>query len=148
MLSWRGGVVGSDAIGRGDIMLLQDDDRIVRGASPGTALSQQVMEIDQRGHRHARRADGHSGAGDRIQHPGRHHDDDAGLRLDVNTRAASAAFAVVPPNPTPMERMPAVMDLDLRPDMGRMTPRLPSAARRGSSLVPTAAASAPPPCSP
>jgi hypothetical protein len=138
-------VIGGEAIGRDDIMLLQDDDRIVWGASPGTALSQQVMEIDQRGHRHARRADGHSGAGDRIQHPGRHNDDDAGRHLDVNTLAASAAFAVVPPNSTPMQRMPAVMDLDLCLDMGRMTQRLRSAGSHGCSPGLIAAASAPRP---
>jgi hypothetical protein len=133
MLSWRGAVVGSDGVGRDDIMLLLDDRRIVPGASSGTALDQQVMQVDQRRHRHARRASGHSGTGDRIQHPGRHDQDNARLHLDMNKLAGNALFTVVPPNPTPMERVPAVVDLDLRPDMGRMTPRLPSVENHGSS---------------
>lgn len=146
MLSWRGAGVGSNGVGRDDIMLLLDDDRIVRGASSGTALDQQAMQIDQRRQRRARRANGHAGAGDRIQHPGRHHNDNAGLRLDVDELAAGAPFAVVPPNPAPMERMPAVVDLDLRLDMGRMTQRLPSAAGTGPSPAPTPAVTAPRRC--
>jgi hypothetical protein len=142
MLSWRGAVVGSDGVGRDDIMLLLDDRRIVPGASSGTALDQQVMQVDQRRHRHARRASGHSGTGDRIQHPGRHDQDNARLHLDMNKLAGNALFTVVPPNPTPMERVPAVVDLDLRPDMGRMTPRLPSAESHGSSSARIAAVAA------
>jgi hypothetical protein len=141
MLSWRGAVVGSDGVGRDDIMLLLDDRRIVPGASSGTALDQQVMQVDQRRHRHARRASGHSGTGDRIQHPGRHDQDNARLHLDMNKLAGNALFTVVPPNPTPMERVPAVVDLDLRPDMGRMTPRLPSEERTISSPAPMPGAS-------
>jgi hypothetical protein len=35
--------------------------------------------------------------------------------------AAGPPLAVVPPQPPPVQRMPAVVDDDLRPDMGRMT---------------------------
>ena len=143
MLSWRGAVAGRDGVGRDDIMLLLDDGRIVPGASSGTTLDQQVMQVDQRRHRHAWRARGHSGTGDRIQHPGRHDYDNARLRLDMNKLASNTLFAVVPPNPTPVERVPAVVDLDLRPNMGRMTPRLRWGARRGFSAARTAVASAP-----
>lgn len=146
MLSWRGAVVGSDAVGWDDIMLLLDDGRIVRGASPGTVLDQQVMQADQRRYRHMRKTDGHAGTGGRIQHPGRHYDDDAGRRLDMDKLAANALFTVVPPDATTMQRVPTVMDLDPRPDMGRMTQRLPSAESHGCSPGPTAAASAPRPC--
>jgi len=148
MLSWREAGVGSNGVGRDDIMLLLDDDRIVRGASSGTALDQQVMQIDQRRQRRARRANGHAGAGDRIQHPGRHHNDNAGLRLDVDELAAGAPFAVLQPNPAPIERMPAVVDLDLRLDMGRTTQRLPSGAATGPSPAATPAADAPLPSTP
>jgi hypothetical protein len=123
-------------------MVVLDDGRIVPGASSGTTLDQQVMQVDQRRHGHAWCARGHSGTGDRIQHPGRQHYDNARLRLDMNKLAGNALFAVVPPNPTPVERVPAVVNLDLRPDMGRMTPRLPSAENHGCSSAPIAAACA------
>jgi hypothetical protein len=69
MLSWRGAVDGSAGVGGVLMLLLLDDSRIVPGASSETAFGQQVMQINQRPYRHARRADLHSGAGDRIQHP-------------------------------------------------------------------------------
>ena len=40
----------------------------------------------------------------------------------------SALLAAAQPDPTPKKRMPAIMDLHLLPDMGRMTGRLRSAA--------------------
>lgn len=124
-------------------MLLLDDGRIVRGASPGTALDQQTMQADQRRYRHTRKTDGHPGTGDRIQHPGRHYDNDAGRRLDMDKLAASALFTVLPPDPTTMQRVPTVMDLDLCPDMGRMTQQLPWAGRTICSPEPTVVASGP-----
>src|SRR6266511_4550494 len=57
MLSWRGGVGGSAGTGRFLIMLLLDDVRIVPGASPETAFDQQMMQLNEPRHRHARRAD-------------------------------------------------------------------------------------------
>jgi hypothetical protein len=47
----------------------------------------------------------------------------------VNELAAGAPFKVLAPNAAPIECVPAIMDLDLLPDMGRMTGRLPLAAR-------------------
>ena len=61
---------------------------------------------------------------------------------------ARRAENVVPPNPAPMERMPPVVDLELRLDMGRMIPRLPSGAATGPSPAATQAAGAPLPCTP
>jgi hypothetical protein len=99
--------------------LLRD---ILRGASPETLRGQQMMQIDQRRDRHARGADLHPRASDRVQHPARHHRDDAGRRLDVDNLAASPLLAVVPPQSPTMQRMPAIVDDHLMPDMGRMTP--------------------------
>jgi hypothetical protein len=121
MLSWRGARDGSAGAGRFLILLLLDDVRIVPGASPETALDQQVMQVNQRIHCHARRADRHSGTGDGIQHPGRNHRNHAGCRLEIDKAASDALLATVPPDTTPIKRMPAIMDLDLLPDMGRMT---------------------------
>jgi hypothetical protein len=48
MLSWCGARDGSAGGGRFLILLLLDDVRIVLGASPETALDQQVMQVNQR----------------------------------------------------------------------------------------------------
>ncbi len=125
MLSWRGAAGGSAGVGRLLILLPLDDCRIVPGASSESALDQQAMQLNQRGYRHARRPKPHSSAGDGIEHPCRHHDDYAGCYLDVNDLAAGAPLNILPSNAAPIECVPAIMDFDLLPDMGRMTGRLP-----------------------
>ena len=62
------------------------------------------MQISQRRYRHARRAELHAGAGGGIEHPCRHHDDDAGRHLDVDDIAAGALLAVLTPNAAPIQR--------------------------------------------
>jgi hypothetical protein len=107
-------------------MLLPLGDRlIVPGASSETAFDQQMVKLDQRRYRHPRRADSrHAGAGNGIQHPCRDRRDHARHRLDMNNQASDALLAVVAPNPAPIERMPAVVDLNFLADMGRMSGRL------------------------
>jgi hypothetical protein len=48
MLSWRG--AGDSTAGAGEflMLLLLDDDRIVLGASPETALGQQLVQLSER----------------------------------------------------------------------------------------------------
>jgi hypothetical protein len=99
------------------------------------------------GIRDARRADCHSSAGGGIEHPCRHRDYNARRHLDVNDIATCAPFNTLASNAAPIECMPAIMDLDLLPDMRRMTGRLRSAARPGCSPAPTLAAGAPRRCS-
>jgi len=126
MLSWRGAAGGSAGVGRLLILLPLDDDRIVPGASSETALDQQLMQLNQRQYRDARRPEPHSGAGDGIEHPRRHDDDHTGRYLDVNDLAADPPLDIPASNTTPIECVPAIMDLNLLPDMGRMTGRLPA----------------------
>jgi hypothetical protein len=130
------------------MLLLLDDDGIVPGASSETAFCQQLMQLSQRRYREARLTQLHSGAGGRIQHPCRHHDDHAGRHLDVNDLTASAPLDVLVPNATPIQRMPAIGDFDFLPDMGRMTARLPSAARIISLPGPMPVVGAPQRCTP
>jgi hypothetical protein len=85
----------------------------------------------------------HSSAGSRIQHPCRHHDDGPGRQLDVNNLATGALFDILAPNATTIECVPAILDLDLLPDMGRMTGQLPWEDATGSSPAVIPAASAP-----
>jgi hypothetical protein len=138
-LSWRRAAADECAdVGGLGILLLQDDDRIVRGASPETLRDQQMVQLDQRCLRHVRGPKLHSGAGHRIQNPGRCHDDDARRPLEVNNRPRYPLLAALAPDTTPVERVPAIVGLDLLPDMGRMAGRSPWAA----SAAPTEAASA------
>ena len=81
------------------------------------------MQVDEGGQRHARRADLHLRAGDGIQHPRLHGRYDARRRLDMDQLTRSPALAVVSAYPMSVKRMPAIVDLDFLPDMGRMTPR-------------------------
>jgi hypothetical protein len=104
------------------------------------------MQLNEPRHRHARRADLHSGASHRIQNPRRDHRNHAGCGLDIDKAASNALFAVTAPDRTPIKGMPAIVNLDLLSDMGRMTGRLRSVASHGCSPVPTAAANAPPSC--
>ena len=105
-------------------MLLLDDSRIVQGASSETVLEQQEMQLVQRRYRYARRAKRHGGAGGGIQDPRRGHDDHPGCRLEVNNRPGFALLAPLAPDAATIEGVPAIIDFDLLPDMGRMTERL------------------------
>jgi hypothetical protein len=91
------------------------------------------MQLNQRRYRDARRAEIHSGAGDGIEHPCRHHDDYAGRYLDMNHLAVGALLSILTSNATPIECVPAIMDLNVLPDMGRMTARLRAGARQAPS---------------
>ena len=56
--------------------------------------------------------------------------------------AAGAPLDILAAKAAPIECVPAVMDLNLLPDMGRMTKRLLSGAAHGYSPAPTEAVSA------
>jgi hypothetical protein len=106
------------------ISLLLDDDRVVRRASPISSLAEESMQFDERVHRHPAGADLHACARDRIEHPRRDNRDDAGLRFDLHEPPGDTLLAAAEANATPVEGMPAIMDHDFLPDMGRMTRRL------------------------
>jgi hypothetical protein len=121
MVSWRCIAGGSTGTGRFLIWYLQGDGRIAPEASPKSALGQQMMQLDERRYRHAWRADLHAGARDRIQQPGCNHDDHARRHLEMDKVPRGALLAPDQPDRVPMKRMPAIMDLDVLPDMGRIT---------------------------
>jgi len=105
-----------------------------------------LMQFSQGRDRHPRRPQLHAGTSGGIEHPRRHDQHIAGRHLDIDNLAAGAPLDILTSNPAPIQRMPAVMDLNLLPDMGRMTARLPSAARTGCSPAPMPAAADPPRC--
>jgi hypothetical protein len=103
------------------VMLLLAGVLNTSGASPKTALRQQLMQFGKGGDGCAWSAKVHPCARGRVEHPGRHHDDDARTHLNVDHLARRSLLAVLPPHPTSVQRMPTVEDFDLLPDMGRMT---------------------------
>ena len=131
-LSWRGVVTGRDG-GLGARASATDDPILgllragvaVRKEEPRFACDQQLVHITQRRQRDLRSADFHRGANDRIELPGGHLRDDTGLKLDVREFAGGAMLDHHAARDLTVQRMPAVMDHDVLPDMGRMTARLP-----------------------
>ncbi len=95
---------------------------IRRGASPKTEDVQQIMQVDQGSDGYPRCAEPQPCADGRIEHPTRHDGDDTGRYLDVNDLTVRPPLAVLPPQAAAMQRVPAIMDDHLSPDMGRMTP--------------------------
>ncbi|MDF2974623.1 MAG: hypothetical protein K0R61_5073 [Microvirga sp.] len=81
------------------------------------------MQVNEGGQRHAGKADVHPCADDWIQHPCLYGRDHSRRRFDMDKFTGSAVLTVVPANAAPIQRMPAIMDHDLLPDMGRMTLR-------------------------
>jgi hypothetical protein len=84
-----------------------------------------VVQVDQCDPCSARISDLHAGAGDRIQHPRSYDCNYARSHLNVDNVAVRPTLAILPSDAPPMKRMPAVVDNDFKPDLGRMTPRLP-----------------------
>ncbi|MBK3734262.1 hypothetical protein GAY29_14320 [Azospirillum brasilense] len=121
--------------------LLPNDDRIARRVLPESAVHQLTLKADERFHRDPRCAEFHAGANDRVQHPIGQHRDDAGRRLDESETAGGARLAPLHPDATAMQRVPAVMDVNILPDMGRMDGRWLWAEKRGCSAAPIAAGS-------
>lgn len=79
------------------------------------------MQIGQRRHTNPRCADLHPCADHRIEHPRRNDDYYAGRRLDVGNWTCGTLLSAAQLDLTPVQGVPAVMDLDFLPDMGRMT---------------------------
>src|SRR3954467_8520508 len=95
------------------------------------------MQCDERVHRYPAGADLHARARDRIEHPRCYNRDDAGLRFDLHEPPGDTLLAAAEANAMPVEGMPAIMDHDFLPDMGRMTRRLPSGGGIGRSSART-----------
>lgn len=90
-----------------------------------SSLAQESIKFDERVNRHAAGADLHARARDRIKHPRRDHHDHAGLRFDLHKAAGETLLAATEANALPVKGVPAIIDHDILPDMGRMTGRLP-----------------------
>lgn len=89
-------------------------------ASSKSKLGQLQMQLRERLRRRSRCTEFHVRARRRVEHPCRQ-DDDAGRRLDVNYLAIGSLLAVLAPYAAPVQRVPAVEDVNFRRDMRRMT---------------------------
>src|SRR5437879_11279623 len=99
---------------------------------------------DEGTHRGSRRTNLHARARGGVQTPGRQDDDHAGRDLDMDHRSGGTLLTVLLSKAPPEERVPAIVDLDFLPDMGRMTARLSSEGPTGCLPDHCVPASAPP----
>lgn len=79
------------------------------------------MKLGQGRNRDARWPQPHSNTGHRIQHPRRDGDNDARCHLDMRKGTGLSNFDVMLPQATSVKWMPAVVNDDFPPDMGRMS---------------------------
>ena len=81
-----------------------------------------MMQTRQRRQRYARLAETQLCTGNRIEHPSRNDRHHAERDFDVEDLAIRAPFTGLAPQPAPAERVPAIVNDNLRLDMGRMSP--------------------------
>ena len=79
------------------------------------------MQVRQGIYRNSRRPERHAGADAGIQHPVRQSRYDPRLDLNMNYAASRALLAVMSTCTSTVERMPAIVNFNFSPDMGRMT---------------------------
>jgi hypothetical protein len=90
---------------------------------PESEGPQQPIEVGQGGKVNRRRAKHHRRADAGIKHPAGDNDRNAWFARNDRNLSVGAPFGVKLPNFAAMQRMPAVMDLHILVDMGRMDPR-------------------------
>ena len=90
--------------------------------SPESEGSQQPIEVGQAGDVDDRGAKRHRRANAGIKHPGGDDNRDAWFGLNDGYVSETAPFGVELPDPAAIQRVPAVMDLNILADMGRMEP--------------------------
>lgn len=92
-----------------------------REASPKSLLRQYQVQVCERFHGRSRCTKLHVSARHSVEHPASDHDHDAWCDLDVNDLAVGTLLAVLAPDATSIQRVPAIEDFNFSPDMGRMT---------------------------
>lgn len=78
------------------------------------------MHIPESCRRRTRHPQLHVNTGSCVHHPGRQLHDDPRRTLDKDEAACGVLFAVLQWQTLAMQRMPAIVDLNMLPDMGRM----------------------------
>jgi hypothetical protein len=105
------------------ILLLLDELKIARRASPKSAFQEKYVQISQSGYGNARCTKFHPRADGSIDHPVGQRRDHARSNFNMQHLTITAAAFLVQSQTTPIAWMPAIVDLNLLPDMGRMALR-------------------------
>ena len=84
-------------------------------------LDKELMQFSQGRYRHPWLPQRHSATSSGVEHPCRYDQDVAGSHFDMNNFTDRTPLDILPSNPPPIQRVPAVIDLNFLPDMGRMT---------------------------
>ena len=84
---------------------------------------QQPIKVGQTSDVDRRSAEMHCRANGRIKHPSGEDDRHTRFSLDNDDFSSRSPFGIELPNPATMQRVPAIMDLNILVDMGRMAPR-------------------------
>jgi len=105
------------------MMNLLGERRFSGTRSPESEGPQQPIEVGQPGDVDRRRAKGHRCANCRIKHPGGDDDRYAWFGLNDGNISVGSPFGVQLPDLAAMQRVPAVIDLHILVDRGRMDPR-------------------------
>jgi hypothetical protein len=100
----------------------------IGACSPESESLQQPTQIGQTSHVDGRSVERHRRAYGRIKHPGGKDDRGARFSLDYDDFRSRPPFRVKLPDPAAIQRVPAIMDLNLPADMGRMNAPLLSVA--------------------
>jgi len=83
---------------------------------------QPPIKVSQASSVDPRSAEGHRRANSRIEHPGGNNDRHTRCCLNDDDLSPRAPFGVKLPDLTAMQRVPAILDLYLSVDIGRMAP--------------------------
>jgi hypothetical protein len=102
------------------IALLLNDSSIVWGALVPTGVNQELVQLGERRHIHARHACGHPRADHRVEHPGSHANNNARRSLDLDKPTSRSFLDAANANPATKIGVPTVMNFQLLSDMGRM----------------------------
>jgi len=100
-------------------LLLGDSDFAGR-ASPKTAIDEELAELFEGGDIYAGIPERQFSAGDGVKHPAWHDDHNARRQFDVAHPDAGSHFAEMLADPPAIQSVPAIMNLDFKPDTGRM----------------------------
>jgi hypothetical protein len=79
------------------------------------------VQISQRTNRDLRRPESHAGADTSVEHPIRKYCYNTRFDLNVDATTVSALLTVLRTYMSAVKRMPAVVNFNFLPDMGRMT---------------------------
>ena len=88
-------------------------------------MNEKLVQLRQRRQAHRRRADRHVTADQWVEHPPGDGNDLSGVQFDEGDLIRPPALPQVLDYLAAEQRMPGVVNGDIPPDMGRMTPRCP-----------------------